>query len=131
MMRSTTPRPVSGRVQRRTIFASPFLALCSMSTMTLPAPWTRSIAPPGPLTIFPGIIQFARSPPAETCIPPRIATSILPPRIIPKDVAESKNAAPGRVVTVSLPALMRSGSTSASSGYGPTPRMPFSDCSTT
>ncbi len=42
---------------------------------------------------------------------PRIATSIWPPRIIPKHVAESKNAAPGSTVTVSLPALIRSGST--------------------
>ena len=39
-----------------------------------------------------------------------------PPRIIPKLVAESKNAAPGRTVTVSLPALIRSGSTSPSYG---------------
>ena len=61
----------------------------------LAAPCTRSIAPPGPFTIFPGIIQFARSPVADTCIAPRIAASILPPRIMPKLVAESKNAAPG------------------------------------
>ena len=89
------------------------------------------MAPPGPFTIFPGIIQFARSPVLETCIAPRIAASILPPRIMPKLVAESKKAAPARVVTVSLPALIRSGSTFSSVGYGPTPRMPFSDCSTT
>lgn len=38
------------------------------------------------------------------------------PRIMPKDSAESKNAAPGRVVTVSLPALMRFASTSSSVG---------------
>ncbi len=63
-------------------------------------------------------------------MPPRIAASILPPRIMPKLSAESKNAAPGRTVTVSLPALMRSGSTASSVGYGPTPRIPFSDCST-
>ena len=47
---------------------------------------------------------------------PRMATSILPPRIIAKDVAESKKLAPARTVTVSLPALIRSGSTSCSSG---------------
>src|SRR5690349_153507 len=50
---------------------------------------------------------------------------------MPNDSAESKNDEPGRTVTVSLPALIRSGSTPASSGYGPTPRMPFSDSSTT
>ena len=48
----------------------------------------------------------------------------------PKLVAESKNEAPFRTVTVSLPALIRSGSTASSVGYAPTPRMPFSDCST-
>ena len=99
--------------------------------MTRLAPWTRSIAPPMPLIILPGMVQFARSPFAETCIAPSIATSMCPPRIIPNEVAESKNEAPGRSVTVSLPALIRSGSSSSSYGYGPTPRMPFSDCSTT
>ena len=44
------------------------------------------------------------------------ATSMCPPRIIPKDSAESKYAAPGRTVTVSLPALIRSASTSSSRG---------------
>ena len=47
------------------------------------------------------------------------------------DHAEARRASrrtprPGSTVTVSLPALMRSGSTSSSVGYGPTPRMPFS-----
>jgi hypothetical protein len=37
---------------------------------------------------------------------PRIDTSTCPPRIIPKDSAESKTDAPGTSVTVSLPALM-------------------------
>ena len=50
-----------------------------------------------------------------------------PPRIIAKESADEKNAAPGRIVTVSFPALIRSGSTSSSAGYGPRPRMPFSD----
>ena len=45
--------------------------------------------------------------------------------------AEEKKDAPGLIVTSSLPALIRSGSTSASVGYGPMPRIPFSDCSTT
>ena len=43
-----------------------------------------------PLTILPGIIQLAMSPPADTCMAPRIAASILPPRIMPNEVAESK-----------------------------------------
>ena len=47
---------------------------------------------------------------------PRMAASILPPRIIPNEVAESKNEAPRRSVTVSLPALIRSGSSSPSNG---------------
>ncbi len=38
---------------------------------------------------------------------------------------------PGIVVTVCLPALMRSASTSSSVGKGPMPSMPFSDCSHT
>ena len=84
--------------------------------MTFFAPWTRSMAPPMPLTILPGIIQFAMSPSFETCIAPRMAASIFPPRIIPKLVAESKKHAPRRTVTVSLPALIRSGSTWSSSG---------------
>ncbi len=69
-----------------------------------------------PLIILPGIIQFAMSPAAETCIAPRMAASILPPRIIPKEVAESKKDAPGRSVTVSLPALIRSASSSPAQG---------------
>src|SRR5674476_1138450 len=72
--------------------------------MTRLAPWTRSIAPPMPLTIFPGPIQLAKSPVTETYIPPRIATSMWPPRIIAKLVGESKNDAPLMTVTVSFPA---------------------------
>ena len=60
-----------------------------------------------------------------------MARSMCPPRIIAKDSADVKNDAPGTTVTVSFPALMRSGSSSPSSGYGPTPRIPFSDWSTT
>ena len=40
----------------------PSLAVCSMTTRTRWTPETRSIAPPMPLTILPGIIQLARSP---------------------------------------------------------------------
>jgi hypothetical protein len=54
-----------------------------------------------------------------------------PPRIIANESADEKNDAPALIVTSSLPALIRSGSTSASVGYGPMPRIPFSDWSTT
>jgi len=51
--------------------------------------------------------------------------------MIPNEDDEQKNAAPGKVVTVSLPALIRSASRSSRRGYGPTPRIPFSECRTT
>ena len=62
MILFTTPLPVSGRSQRSTILCALPLATCSIITITRLAPCTRSIAPPMPLTILPGIIQFARSP---------------------------------------------------------------------
>ena len=52
----------SGSVHSSTILCVPSLATCSIITMTRLAPCTRSIAPPMPLTILPGIIQLARSP---------------------------------------------------------------------
>ena len=110
------------------IFFSPFLVTCSIVTIRRLAEATRSIAPPIPFTIAPGTIQLAMSPLFETCIAPRMERSILPPRIMPKESALEKYAAPGITVTVCLPALMRSGSTSSSRGNGPRPRMPFSDC---
>ena len=115
-MRWTQARPVSGRVQTSTSLWLPSLAVCSIITITCLAPWTRSIAPPMPLTTLPGIIQLARSPVALTCIAPRTAMSTWPPRIIANDSAESKNDEPGRTVIVSLPALIRSGSTASSLG---------------
>ena len=48
------------------------------------------------------------------------------PLIIEKDSALDKYDAPGKTVTVSLPAFIRSASTSLSCGYGPRPRIPFS-----
>ena len=69
-----------------------------------------------PLTIAPGTIQFARSPLQATSMAPSTATSMCPPRIIAKLVAESKKEPPGSIVTVSLPAFTRSGSTSSSYG---------------
>src|ERR1700743_75312 len=130
-MRLTQAMPVSGNVQRSRILGLPSLAACSIITITLRAPCTRSIAPPMPLTILPGIIQLARSPSSETCMAPSTATSRCSPRMIPKEVDDPKYAAPGNAVTVSLPALIRSASRSSRLGYGPTPRMPFSECRTT
>src|ERR1700730_243842 len=57
--RSTGREEVSGRTHFWTIFDFPFAACC-IATMTRLAPLTRSIAPPIPGTILPGIIQFAR-----------------------------------------------------------------------
>ena len=67
--RLTDRAEVRGRLHLATIFDLPFAACC-MATMTRLAPLTRSIAPPMPGTILPGIIQFARCPCAPTCTPP-------------------------------------------------------------
>ena len=126
MMRSTTFLPVSGSLHRSRILGAPPLAACSMATMTRFAPVTRSIAPPMPFNTLPGMVQLAMSPCSLTSIAPRMARSMWPPRIIPKESALEKKAVPLISVTVSLPALMRSGSSSASVGYGPMPSIPFS-----
>ena len=44
-----------------------------------------------------------------------------------KAVEVFKNAPPGLTVTVSLPALIRSGSSYPGSGYSPVPKSPFSE----
>jgi len=54
------------------------------------------------------------SPSWLTSIAPRMVMSMWPPRTIAKLSAEEKKADPGRVVMVSLPALIRSGSSSPS-----------------
>ena len=64
MTRLTTARPVRGKLHSLTIFNMPSLVRCSIITMTRFAPWTRSMAPPIPLTSFPGTNQLARSPAA-------------------------------------------------------------------
>ena len=53
--------------------------------MTRLTPATKSMAPPMPLIILPGIIQLAKSPFSLTCIAPKIDRLILPPRIMAKD----------------------------------------------
>ena len=95
MIRCTAPTAVSGSVQRFRIFFSSgppplFLATWSIITMTRLAAATRSMAPPMPLTILPGIIQFARSPFSATCMAPRMAQSMWPPRIMAKESADEK-----------------------------------------
>ena len=95
MIRCTAPTAVSGSVQRLRIFFSSGgapggLATCSIITITRLAAATRSIAPPIPLIIFPGIIQLARSPFSATCMAPRIAQSMWPPRIMANDSADEK-----------------------------------------
>ena len=79
-----------------------------------------------PFTILPGIIQFARSPFSATCSAPRMEMPIWPPRTSAKDAALSKKLVVGSLVTVCLPALMRSASSSPSNGNGPMAIMPFS-----
>jgi hypothetical protein len=117
-IRSTQPLPVSGSVHSARILGLPSFAVWAITTITVRAPCTRSMAPPIPVTSLPGIAQLARPPFSETCMAPSTAASMWPPRIIPKDSAESKKEAPDRTVTVSLPALIRSGSTASSVADG-------------
>ena len=70
-----------------------------MAIMTRFAPVTRSMAPPIPGTIFPGIIQLANRPCASTCSAPSTVMSTWPPRMSPNDMALSKVEAPGNAVT--------------------------------
>ena len=67
----TQPTPVNGKVHALRIFYSPALLLCIMATMMFSADATRSIAPPIPFTIFPGIFQLAISPFCDTSMAPR------------------------------------------------------------
>ena len=89
-MRFTHRCPVSGSVQCSRILGVPSLAACSMVTTTRLAPETRSMAPPIPFTILPGIIQLARLPSRSTCSAPRIVKSTWPPRTIAKESALEK-----------------------------------------
>ena len=125
------PQPVSGRVQYGSSLDSPSLEAWVMVTMMFSAPATRSMAPPMPLTSLPGIIQEAMLPRTSTSKAPSTVRSTWPPRIMAKDCAESKIDAPTRAVTVCLPALIMSASTSASLGNAPMPSRPFSDWSMT
>ncbi len=75
--------------------------------------------------------QLARSPVTDTWKAPSTQTSRRPPRIIAKESAWWKYAAPGSSVTACLPALMRSQSSRPAAATGPIPSMPFSVCRTT
>ena len=85
-----------------------------MQTMMFSALATRSIAPPMPFTILPGIFQLAMSPLSDTSIAPSTVSCTFCERIIAKLVLLSKMLLPGRRVTVCLPALIRSASSSPS-----------------
>ena len=134
MIISTQFLPVRGKLQDSKILCFPPLAVCSIVTMTLvPAAETKSMAPPIPFTIFPGIIQLARSPQRDTlsqildseevmkcpqtrkglrtCIAPKMVRPTWPPLIMAKLSSLEKKELPGMAVTVCLPALIRSGST--------------------
>ncbi|MCY1554369.1 hypothetical protein D9M68_909380 [compost metagenome] len=74
---------------------------------------------------------MARSPFSLTCIAPRMLRLILPPRIMAKLSWLPKIDEPAMVVTVCLPALIRSASTLSMVGNGPMPSMPFSLCNHT
>ncbi|ANB12870.1 hypothetical protein AWJ20_1148 [Sugiyamaella lignohabitans] len=117
MIRETQPLPVSGKLHSLTIFERPFLSTCSVTTTTLVLAGlaTKSMAPPIPLTI-PGRAQLARSPNSDTCIAPRMVRSTRPDLIIANDSSEPNNEAPSIRVTVSLPALIKSGSSSPFNG---------------
>mmetsp|Transcript_51318 Transcript_51318/g.159064 ORF Transcript_51318/g.159064 Transcript_51318/m.159064 type:complete len:224 (-) Transcript_51318:1037-1708(-) len=128
MHRSTTLSPVRGREQLCFSLCLSPLAKCSMTIKTLESEETRSMAPPMPLTIFPGMIQLARSPLAATSIAPRMVTSTFEPRIMAKESEDEKVEEPGIMVMVSLPALIKSAFTWSSVGYGPMPNRPFSLC---
>ena len=122
----TQPTPVKGKEHFFNSLLSPLLLVCIIATIILSAEATKSIAPPIPFTILPGIFQLAISPFSATSIAPKIVRCTCLPRIIEKLVAESKKLAPGIVVIVCLPALIISASSSPSKGKGPIPKTPFS-----
>ena len=62
-------------------------------------PAARSIAPPMPPPVWPGMLQFARSPFAATWNAPRTTVVTRPVRAIANDVVESKYDVPGTGVT--------------------------------
>lgn len=99
----TTPFAVTGRVHSSRSFNSIFpvflfLLKCVIVTTTLDPEATKSIAPPIPRIITPGTIQLAISHLELHCKAPKTVMSRCPPLMIPKEVDELKNEAPGKVV---------------------------------
>ena len=76
---------------------------------------------------MPGMMWEDREPSSSTWSAPRMVTSTWPPRIRPKEVAESKNMAPGMTSTYLLPALDTFRSLVSGVEAAPMPMMPFSD----
>src|SRR5205823_5860023 len=66
-MWSTTSTPVSGSVHFFRILGLLSRVACSMAMNTRFAPATRSMAPPMPLSILPGMAQLASVPFSSTC----------------------------------------------------------------
>ena len=79
--------------------------MCSITTSTLDPEATKSMAPPIPLTIFPGMTQLAISPCFVIYIAPNTVISKCPPLMIPNDSLLSKVVAPEFNVTDSFPAF--------------------------
>lgn len=67
--------PVTGKSVAYLNFLSPYLSVNAISTIIFLTELTKSIAPPIPLTILPGMIQFDKSPLAPTWSAPRIVIS--------------------------------------------------------
>ena len=128
-IRLTTFKPVNGSVHRVRILCPPSRVVCSIATMTFLAPATRihgaahalhHLAGDHPVREIALLVDLQRAEDREV----DVAAAHHRERVGAAEVRQ-----PGVSVTVSLPALMRSGSTSSSRGYGPTPSMPFSECS--
>ena len=100
----TTPLAVNGNLQFSSnltdTLPSFVLAECSIRTMTLEPQATRSIAPPMPFIILPGMIQLAMSQLCEIYSAPSMVISRCPPRMMEKDCDEEKYDPPGRMVMV-------------------------------
>src|ERR1700687_4902416 len=86
----TTATRVRGSVHFLRILGLLSRVACSMAIKTRLAPATRSMAPPMPFSILPGIAQLARVPFSSTCRAPRTVRSTWPPRIMANESADEK-----------------------------------------
>ena len=132
MMRWTTPCPSAAACTRCRILCSPFLAACSiMHDDALDAGDEVHRAAHA-------LDHLARDHPVREVARPRRPASRRGSRgrcgrrgSSRRSRRSRRSVAPGSTVTVCLPALIRSASTSSSVGNGPMPSRPFSDCSIT